>query len=278
MPQLNKVSPFLIFFCIVSCDFFFSCNHHIANKKEQTCQPIPGLDSFLKPGQIILLGEIHGTKEGPHFIEQIVCHALRKNLSVIVGLELHQSEESVINSYLESTGLEADKRKVLQLPFWSSDYQDGRASRAMFALLESIRKLKLTKEKVGVLLIDDPNSDDRNFGMAQRIIEHANDHPSDFLIVLTGNYHNMIYENSGQMGSYVLEKLGKQRVLSLNQSYTGGSAWVDVAGEGFGPVGLRGNGRNEIGIFLDDNLEEYHGTLEMDIIHFSRPAKEILDN
>ena len=72
--------------------------------------------------------------------------------------------------------------------------------------------------------------------------------------ILTGNYHNMIFENSGQMGSHLLERFGKDKVLSLKQSYTGGSAWVDVAGEGIGPIGLRGNGRHEIGIFVDENL------------------------
>ena len=121
------------------------------------------------------------------------------------------------------------------------------------------------------------DSDDRDIAMAQNIIKKAENKPDNFIIVLTGNYHNMIYENAGHMGSYVFARFGLPRVISLNQSYTGGSAWVDVAGEGFEPIGLRGNGRSEIGVFLDENIEAYHGTFEMDTIHYSRPAKELLE-
>ena len=37
------------------------------NNGESGCYSISGIDTFLIPGQIILLGEIHGTKEGPRF-------------------------------------------------------------------------------------------------------------------------------------------------------------------------------------------------------------------
>jgi len=57
-------------------------------------------------------------------------------------------------------------------------------------------------------------------------------------------------------------------------AYTGGSAWVDVAGEGFGPVQLGGSGINQIGVFLDSRMGNYDGTLEVVTIHHSSPAKD----
>lgn len=265
-------------YCLTLCFFFIGCVNENNSQENPDCQPIQGLDPYLVQGRVILLGEIHGTIEGPQFVERIACLALKKGLNVTVGLELPRSEEPVIDTFLESGGSVEERNKVLQLPFWSRDYQDGRASQAMFGLLDSIRELKSNGEHVAVVLIDKPNSSDRDYDMAQRIIEKIESNASDFFIVLTGNYHNRINEYSGNMGSYILKKFGEQRVLSLLQSYTGGSAWVDVAGEGFGPVRLGGHGRNEIGVFLDEGLGEYHGTLEMDSVHHSRPAKELLKN
>jgi hypothetical protein len=256
----------------------YSCSKKSTNGSDKTCTTLVGLDTLLRAGQLILLGEIHGTQEGPGFVERIACLAMKNNLNVTIGLELPQSEEAEVQSFLISSGAEADKKKVLNLPFWSQDYQDGRASQAMFSLLETVRTWKAKDNKVDVILIDKPSSDDRDFAMAQRVIEEAERYPSNFMVVLTGNYHNMIFEGAGQMGSYVLTKLGEERVLSLLQSYTGGSAWVDVAGKGFGPVGLGGDGLSQIGVYVDRRMGDYHGTLEIDSIHHSRPAKELLDN
>lgn len=268
-------------FRILSCFFLFllfGCTNNGSQSIERICPPINGLDALSKPGQVLLIGEIHGTKEGPGFIDHIVCHLLEQQLAVSVGLELPQADQAVVDGYLASDGREPDLAKVLSLSFWAREYQDGRASQAMFDLLESVRQLKQAGKDVELMLIDQPAADDRDVAMANKIIEAAEKQVSRVMVVLTGNYHNMIYPGSGQMGTYVLDRLGAKRVLSLLQSYTGGSAWVDVAGEGFGPIGLRGDGRKEVGVFLDKGLGEYHGTLEVDSIHYSRPAKEMLEH
>ena len=239
------------------------------------CKPIPGLDSLLIPGRIILLGEIHGTQEAPAAVLDMTCHALEKNLNVTIGLELPRSDQSTIDNFLHSNGSDADKQAILDLAFWAQEYQDGRASAAMLALIDSVCVLKAQQEMIDVVLIDDFSADDRDFSMAKKVIAEAETNPENFIAVLTGNFHNMIFAGSGQMGRYVLEKFGTERVVSLKQNFTAGSAWVDVAGEGFGPVGLRGDGNGTFGIFLDADLEAYHGAFEMDSIHYSAPAKDV---
>jgi hypothetical protein len=257
----------LILFLLCSCD-----------QKNLDCTIVAGLSPLLKPGQVLLIGELHGTEEGPGYIRDITCNALANGLAVSVGLELLQEDQQAINDYLLSQGTEKDQEKVLRLNFWGREYQDGRASMAMFQLIENIRQLKQSGNDVDLVFIDDPSFGDRNQVMANRILKEAEDYPNRFIVVLTGNYHNMIWDGSGQMGELVLEGLGPDRVVSLVQSYTGGSAWVDVAGEGFGPIGLKGSGMLPKGIYLNANLGEYHGTLEIDSIHHSRPAKELLNN
>ncbi len=254
----------------------YSCATDTDNDSMAACLPIAGLDVLLTTGQVLLIGEIHGTQEGPAYVRHIACRALELGLSVSVGLELPQAEQEGIDTYLASAGMPDDQRQVWQLPFWSKDYQDGRTSQAIFELVEDIRVFKAKGEEVNIILIDEPGSSKRDLLMAKRVIEEAQSEPASFIIVLTGNLHNTIYENSDQMGTHIVKALGRDRVVSLNMSYRGGSAWVDTGGSAPGPVGLGGYGRAEVGIWLDERMLDYNGMLEVDSIHYSRPAKEWL--
>jgi len=267
-------SKALILLIIVSG--VFGCIKKTSNSK-LTCDSIPGLDSLLSREKIILLGEIHGTKEGPRFVEQIVCHALEDSLSISIGLELPYFDEQVIKTFINSKGEISDKSKILNLPFWSQDYQDGRTSKAMLNLLEALRVLKANGADIEIFLLDDPKSSDRNIEMARRIIHKAKEKPSNFLIVLTGNYHNMIHKGSGQMGRYVLDEFGEKRVVSLNQSYSGGTAWIDTTGKGAAATKVKGRSKNHIGIFFGTKTDKYHGTFGVDSIHHSVPAKRLIN-
>jgi len=242
----------------------------------ETCSPISGVAPFLKSGQVILLGEIHGTEEGPAFVEQIACNALGKNLRVTIGLELPQSDQLHVDEYLNSNGSIEARRTFLSLNFWSRDYQDGRASQSIFQLIESVRSARENGERVDIAFLDDEGSSNRDLVMANRLLEDIKSYPNNFFVALTGNLHNIISEGSGRMGSYVVNQLGKNKVTSLKQSYPGGSAWVCLADGDCGPVTLNGQGKGQIGIFIDNAMGNYHGTVGVDSIHASLPARELV--
>lgn len=243
----------------------------------EDCTEIPGLDRMLLPGHVLLLGELHGTIEGPSYVERIACRAIDKVRDVTIGLELPSRDQEAINAFLQSDGMDEDVKSVLSLSFWSKGYQDGRTSQAMLGLIETIRRMKANGQNVDILLVDEPGNSDRNAYMAQQLIQYVHQNSRRFVVVLTGNYHNMIHDGSGQMGEYVLDALGRSRVTSLNMSHQGGSAWLDIADEGQGVANIGGNGRSEIGVFIDERMGDYHGTLEVVRVHASRPAKELLD-
>lgn len=240
------------------------------------CDPVPGAEPLLLPGQVVLLGEIHGTKEGPEYAGQIACNALKKNLRVTIALELPQTDQDQLDEYLDSDGSLEAKRKFLGLNFWSRDYQDGRASESIFRLIESVRLLREKKQRIDVVFLDEEGAKNRDRIMAERLLEDVKSYPNNFFISLTGNLHNIITNGSGRMGSYMIEALGKERVVSLKQNYLGGSAWVCLAGGSCGPVDLKGKGGNQFGIFLNDENVNYNGTLEMDSIHVSLPARQLI--
>ena len=56
------------------------------------CMPIAGTEHVLEPGTVVLLGEIHGTREGPETVSRLACAALEQGQQVTVALEIPQNE------------------------------------------------------------------------------------------------------------------------------------------------------------------------------------------
>src|SRR4051812_7743744 len=63
--------------------------------------PSMALQEF-KKYKVILVGEIHGTKEAPSFILGLAQTLATKNQPLLIGLEIPSSEQGAITSYLNS--------------------------------------------------------------------------------------------------------------------------------------------------------------------------------
>ena len=244
------------------------------------CEPVPGLRPHLTTGRVILLGELHGTREAPAFVESVVCHGLSLGLRVTVALELPQVEGPEVDRYLRSEGSPGDRDALVRAPFWFKDYQDGRSSQAMLALLEAVRSRIARQEPIDVVLLDRPEArQDRDAEMAARLLVAVGEAPANLFVALTGNLHNRITEGSGRLGRRILEALGPDRVLSLNQAYSGGSAWVCMSDSPCGSHTIRGRAGTALGVEVGGaaGSEHYHGTYGVGELHASPPAKELLD-
>ena len=244
------------------------------------CASIPGLRPHLTAGRVILLGELHGTREAPAFVGSVVCHGLGLGLSVTVGLELPQIEAPYVERYLRSDGAPPDRAALVRAPFWLKDYQDGRSSQAMLSLLDEIRVRIERQEPVEVVLLDRPEArQERDAEMAARLLTAVGETPANLFVVLTGNLHNRVTEGSRHLGRRALDALGSERVLSLNQAYSGGSAWVCLSDSPCGPHEIRGRGGNLIGVEVGGmaSSEHYHGTYGVGELHPSPPARKLLD-
>src|SRR5439155_1009498 len=68
-----------------------------------------------------------------------------------VGLELPADEQARIDEFLASAAAAADGRALFEGPFWTRDFQDGRSSTAMAALLASLGKLVRDGADVSVI-------------------------------------------------------------------------------------------------------------------------------
>jgi erythromycin esterase-like protein len=150
--------------------------------------------------RLLLIGEMHGSNEAPALAADLADRWTRplpngdRGPAVIVGLEYPLSEISALTRYVDSDGAEIEKRRLLASPFWSRDYQDGRSSQAMFALVETVRVLRKSGRNVQLTAFDMNDEQraakrNRDAAMADNLRAAIMENPSARFIVLTGNYH-----------------------------------------------------------------------------------------
>jgi len=130
-------------------------------------------------GHVLVLGELHGTREIPAYFLALVRHAARGR-EIVVGLEL----PAEAGGQLRCAG-----RRPSALPaYWARPVQDGRTSRAMRDLLCALRARNLARH-VRIVFLDDPG---RRQGFdapaAERFNAAFTGRPAVGLI-LTGSYH-----------------------------------------------------------------------------------------
>ena len=149
--------------------------------------------------RLIVLGEYHGTAETPRLVADLVERYSRDNAAVRLGLEMPMSENVALARYLRSDG-DLDAREALRTtPFWfvKDNQHDGRRSRDMLDLIESIRSLRAQGRNVGVAGYDvetgsSTDNDMRDAAMATHLHQQFNALPPGArMLVLTGNVHAM---------------------------------------------------------------------------------------
>ena len=149
--------------------------------------------------RLILLGEMHGTREIP----QLVAHVMSIYAAdgpVLLGLEIPGSGQPDLRRYIDSPGSDADRAALLATPFWQveGDQHDGRRSHDMIDLIDHVRQLRAQGRDVSLLAYDaepgprlDGNARDRI--MAARVRASFDALPRGRLLVLTGNVHAKLF-------------------------------------------------------------------------------------
>ena len=210
------------------------------------CEPIPGATELMVPGRVLLLGELHGTTEAPAFVGSLSCNVLAAGLDLVVGLELSSTAQSSVDRFLESAGTPKDGERLLSDSLWQRDYQDGRTSRAMFELIECLRKLRHAGRPVSVVLFDDSGTgggQQRERSMAANLAASVEARPRAMHVILTGNLHSRVFPGSSRnreyepMGYLLKESLASDKLISLNVGHDEGTAWV--CNPDCGAAGLR---------------------------------------
>ena len=250
-------------------------------------QPIIGLPAQARPGGVLLLGELHGTREVPRFVAQGACQTASLGQPVTVGLELPVENQERVTRFLRSAGGEEDWLKLMEAPFWRNPYPDGRGSEAMANLLDQLRQLRAQGLDVDAFVFDHPGAQGqaKEDLLADTVLAWVRRTPGRFFVVVSGNIHprttpGLPWDRDYQpMGL----KLSRQwpGVVALDVAYNTGSAWIcSVTGEtkqglecGVRPARGKDNGdRFFVHLFDRPNPEGYHGVFYVGAVTASLPA------
>ncbi len=250
---------------------------------ELGCEPIEGVEPLLEPGRVDLVGELHGTQESPAFVGAVACHALAASRTVTVALEWPVQEAERVDAFLDSTGSDVDRDALLGGWIGAPGDQDGRRSVAMVALVETVRAMRARGHDIDVALLDDNGGvGERDQWMGEHLVAAADANPDGVVISLTGNVHSMVRPvgdvNPGfrPMGQIATTLLGERRVIAIDVTFVGGTAWACMATCGVQAFGQLGSQLPAVTVVLhlDEIDAGHHGEYNVGNVTASPPAVE----
>ncbi len=136
---------------------------------EDRCD-VAGADVLLSSPAVkyIMVGETHGTQEGPAIFGDLVCALSKSGRKIVVGVEFPTAAQPTLDEFLASDGgADAVQALLAQLP-WTSGFKDGKTSKAMLALMVRLRSMYQAHSIAGVrYLVERTNGGgDQSFNQA----------------------------------------------------------------------------------------------------------------
>jgi hypothetical protein len=276
---------------LVSCAAHTSAGGPAGHVAARACGPAARVpEQLLAAPSVLLFGEVHGTTELPALFGELVCQ-VSASRPVMVGLEVHGSERTRVTTFLDSSGGASDRAALLAGPFWTSRYQDGRRSEAMFGLLERLRVLRRAGAAVEVALFDVEEPEygpDRDERMARNLIDAIAAHRGDTVMAYMGNLHARTavgapWNPEARFLGWYLRGAGVT-FKSFDYASPAGTAWVCMMKEGSdreqvcGP-GSWGESRpppvgTGITLFPEPSPKGFDGIFSVTKLTASPPAKD----
>jgi hypothetical protein len=217
------------------------------------CAGVPGTDQLWRKRHLrfVLVGEMHGTNEGPTIFGDLVCAAGLSKRPIVVGIERPREEQEAIDAFMSSSNHEAAVQALLSKRGWNQ--LDGRSSRAMLSLLEKLRVLKLkgqVSETVafsGLAVSETPAKSEER--MASVLMAAGSRYPDALVIALTGNIHASKQAFAEISYSMMARFLPAAETLTLYVADRGGEAW-NCQADGCRPHPMGSSGGLRRGVVL----------------------------
>lgn len=200
------------------------------------CAPPAGTTLILdRPERVIVLGETHGTTEGPAAFGEIACAAAEKG-PVTVALEYPDLLQPALNAFLAASDDEAAREALRGSLLTTARFQDGRTSQAMLDLLLRVRQLKLQGHDVTLYaaIPSEPRTAPSlgqawgELAMAYGLSVAAYDRPDAKILFLVGSFHarKTARADRPHLGLPAVAHLPALETLSLYLAGQGGNAWT----------------------------------------------------
>jgi hypothetical protein len=217
-------------------------NAAAASARSEACDWSTEVPAAVAEARLVIFGELHGTNEIPALVGEFACWRSAQSQDIILGLEIHQSEQPAIDAYLSSAGTMADQKRLTSGDFWSR-IKDGRSSEAMVRLIDRVRRLQGGSGAVGIVAFDSGRYDaSRDAAMAENLQASMRMHPHSRFVVLVGNAHaaKNSASSADKDSERMAQKISSERPITINSEYLAGTAWLWApapAGIGVSKVG-----------------------------------------
>jgi hypothetical protein len=204
---------------------------------------------------------MYGTAETPAIFADLVCAARETKRTIIAVVEFR--DQQAIDRFTDEEDHDVGARELLSTDEWEGT--DGRASAAMFALLERLRALKAEGLLSCVVAFAVSGGGESAAGdeeaMASALLRASAASPDALVIALTGNVHASKQELAeagpyGPMASF----LPPAQTVSLLVTDRGGQAWNCQNGI-CGPHALASSGGDNCAVELISPHAGYDGVL-----------------
>ncbi|WLI90330.1 hypothetical protein Q4S45_04180 [Massilia sp. R2A-15] len=247
----------------------------------QDCTDIRGTESIIAGHRIVMVGELHGTKEMPAMFARLVCAALARGNAVAAGLELPAAERKPLAAFLASDGGESARRSFLATPFWKQWLPDGRSSRAYVEMVESFRAMRRRGLPLTVFVLEEQAgavspSTSRDEIMAANVKRRYQANPRALVMTYSGNIHNMlnIPRYMPDLPAPMGFELRDLKPVSINLTASGGTAWncQPECGIHAHPFGASAALVRDPALVLDAPSDAYSGHIDIGATTASPPA------
>jgi hypothetical protein len=224
--------------------------------------------SAKSPRSIVLVGEVHGTKEIPLlFANMVRVNVAAANGRIGIGLELPTLLQPIVDDAVRTpVSRDVLRSRLLRNAIWQS-LNDGRSSEAMLELVLDMAELAQLPNVS--LFFFDTQVNERDDTMARLISERVQQGGYELTLILTGNIHANKAPQFPRHPSIVPMgwKLGQRgfRVHSFDVRYGEGEAWVCIPDCGIHH--LKG------ATAIASSQSGYDGTLYVGPISASPPAR-----
>lgn len=231
---MNKSIVIIIAWFVFLINFLGIRNSLALLESTDLCGPYDAafLRSHIPKNGIVVIGEVHGTKQVPQFVYSLVCELGRAGNSIALALEISVDEMDAIEAILPPSVTDTSARGIVsERSFWSNPEGDGRSSGAMLELILRTKALRNKGYPVDLAMMDisydawkrTDSRPDRDAFMAARLSDMAN-LPYDYIIALTGRVHAR--KDAGRVGERLHQgvRIG-DRLLILEAVAGAGDFW-----------------------------------------------------
>lgn len=166
---------------------------------------------------VILMGEMHGTKEPSEFVYGLSKLIADKEGKVTLALEIPSSQ-------LEDLTDEMTKEELMGLPFFEGENSTGQNATAILDLIH----LANQDSRIDLKFMDNLRGSTRDSSMYAEIADMKKTGPFTKIVTLTGNIHNWLipFSNEERIGGYLVKdtiNFIPERIMSIDHYYNQGT-------------------------------------------------------